>query len=294
MSGPGVLRPPVRPIPEYRADAGLTAVYEDLKRTLGVPWVGVVVQALAHYRPFFEHAYAQLRPTLESQYFERVTAELRLFAWQEMSERFRIAGQSSALRAECGYSERELAQIADVLGAFEYGNPKYFVIATAALEGLTSGDTLGGVPPRDPADLLPRPPVTAAAPTPTMLEEHHVDGSLRVLYDDIKSTLDLPFVNSDYKAMARWPTYLGHAWRALKPVLDTEPYRDVRLRLDERCAAAVRDLPFPYRCGPEELRGAGMSREEIAELTDVARLFQSLLSGLILNVTHFRLGLGDS
>lgn len=51
-----LLRPPgevtVRPVPEHLADAELTKVYQDLKATLAVPWVGVITQAVAHYRPF--------------------------------------------------------------------------------------------------------------------------------------------------------------------------------------------------------------------------------------------------
>ena len=50
-------RPPgdviVRAIPEHRADDELSRAYRDLKITLGVPWVGVITQALAYYRPLF-------------------------------------------------------------------------------------------------------------------------------------------------------------------------------------------------------------------------------------------------
>jgi hypothetical protein len=283
--------PPVRPIAEHRADAELAMTYEDVKRTLGVPWVGVVVQALAYYRPFFDRAYSQIRPALMSQYFERTCTELRLLCWQDMVDRFSIADQSTALRDTAGYSERELDEIRQLLDTFNYGNPKYFLLITAVNEALLSEESIGGVRPADSGDLLPRPPVRASSAIPAMLEEHHVGGDLRELYDDMKSALGLPFVNSDYKAMARWPTYLERAWQELKPALDTEPYRQVRQKLNDRCVLAARALPYPYRLGRGDLRALGMADSEIDELMDVVRLFQWLLSGLILNVTHFTIAM---
>jgi len=283
--------PSVRPIPEHAADPDLHVVYDDVKRRLGVPWVGVVVQAFAHYRRFFDHAYAQLRPALGSHYVERVATDLRLLSWQTVTERFTVTDQAATLRDDVGYSERELAEIRTLLDVFDYGNPKYFLLATIVKAGLAGGDTIGGVRPADPADLLPRSPVTAATVTPVMLEQHHVDGSLRELYDDMKSGLGLPFVNSDYKAMARWPTYLRLAWEQLKPILDTEPYLAARQALNDRCTTAARELPYPYRLGRAELADLGMAAGEIDELADVVSLFQSLLSGLIANVTHFKIAM---
>ena len=41
--------PTIYPVPEYAADAELSAVYERTKSGLGVPWMGVVAMAFAHY-----------------------------------------------------------------------------------------------------------------------------------------------------------------------------------------------------------------------------------------------------
>jgi hypothetical protein len=283
--------PPLRPIAEHRADPELAAIYEDVKRSLGVPWVGVVVQALAYYRPFFIQAYSAIRPTLVSQYFERTSTELRFLAWQGAIERFSVTDHATMLRDTFGYSERELEEIRQLLDVFDYGNPKYFLLATAVREALTGGEPIGAGQAPNPWDLLPRPPVRASSGVPRMLEEHHVDGSLRQLYDDMKSTLGLPFVNSDYKAMARWPTYLGHAWHALKPVIDTDRYVDLRQALNDRCVAAAQEVPHSYRLGRGDLQALGMSTSEIDELVQVIRLFQWLLSGLILNVTYFKIAM---
>ena len=38
-----------------------------------------------------------------------------------------------------------------------------------------------------------------------LMEYHHVDEPTPAVYEDIKTILQLPFVNTDYRAFARWP-----------------------------------------------------------------------------------------
>ena len=41
----------------------------------------------------------------------------------------------------------------------------------------------------------------------TLMEVHHGDAPTATVYADIRATLDLPVVNTDYRALARWPSY---------------------------------------------------------------------------------------
>jgi hypothetical protein len=43
------------------------------------------------------------------------------------------------------------------------------------------------------------------------MEPHHAERQLQTLYDDLKSTIGLPFLNTDYRALARWPSYFDVA-----------------------------------------------------------------------------------
>lgn len=282
--------PRLRPVAEHQADAELAETYADVKRTLGVPWVGVVVQAFAHYRSWFDRWWASLRPMFAAHYTERAAADLRLLAWRGVAEHFEVTDQAAVLRDSAGYSDRELDEIRGVLDVFDYGNPKYFLLASAAKAALMDAGPREDLPPLDLSEVLPRSPVMMPL-VPAMLEEHHVSGSLRELYAEMKSALGLPFVNSDYKAMARWPTYLEVAWADLKPALVDERYAELRDRLNEHCLDAARRLTGRVPTHRGELRALGMPEAEIDELFQVVRLFQWLLSGLILNVTHFRIGL---
>lgn len=282
----------VRPIPEHRADAALGAIYRDLKATFGVPWVGVITQAVAYYRPFFAAAWRSFVPSARTHFFERVSDEMRLSAWERVDESFVIADQTGRLR-DIGYSEREIEQIREVLDIFDYGNPKYLIFATAIKEGLLTGHAFGGAQ-GDRRDRMPRSPIYQLDPIPVMVEEHHASGGLSDIYADIKRTLQLPFINSDYKAMARWPSYLEQAWLALKPCIDTPAYEAVRLDLHRQALAAVDNLPVVYRMSREDALQAGLAAAEVDELVRVISLFQWLLSGLVLNVTHFKLAMNKS
>lgn len=281
--------PPVRPVPEHRADASLSVTYQDVKSVLGVPWVGVVLQALAHYRTFFDQAWTQLRPSMAAHFTERVGTDLRLLCWQQMRDRLTIPDQATPLREKLGYAEREIEEIRALLDVFDYGNPKYFLIATVLDQAFAGEQPIGASRP-DPVEELPRSPVQSVG-TATMLEEHHVGADVGAVYADIKATLGLPFVNSDYKAMARWPSYLALAWEALKPNVDSEPYQQARQALQDACVLAAHEIPHRYELHRGAMGEVGLGPSQLDELVEVTRLFQWLLSGLMLNVTFFKVAL---
>lgn len=140
---------------------------------------------------------------------------------------------------------------------------------------------------------MPRAPIYQIDPIPVMVEEHHALGGLKTVYEDIKATLGLPFVNSDYKAMGRWPSYLALAWGDLKPSIDSDPYTLIRQAIHEQALAAVEGLPHAYLVDRAEAIAVGLTDEQVDELMKVIGLFQWLLSGLILNVTYFKLAATD-
>lgn len=277
----------VRPVPEHRADAGLKPVYQNLKATFGVPWVGVITQAVAHYRPFFIEAWRQFQPSAASHFFESHCGAIRLSAWEQVGSSFDIPPLDARLQ-RIGYSDTELSQIRAMLDIFDYGNPKYLLLATAIQQGICEDRSLGGGIASSKWDSLPRSPIYQIDPIPVMVEEHHALGDLKSVYEDIKSTLGLPFVNSDYKAMGRWPSYLELAWQDLKPAIDSEPYARIRQDIHMQALIAVDGLPNRYFLDKARAIALGMPEDDVFELMRVITLFQWLLSGLILNVTWFK------
>jgi hypothetical protein len=108
------------------------------------------------------------------------------------------------------------------------------------------------------------------------------------MYDDIKATLGLPFVNTDYRALARWPSYFHRAWVDLKTVVDGAAYEAIVLGVHERAVAAARSLPNPNGLTSAALRAAAEADAPLEEVLAMCRLFQWLLPGLVVNVAFFR------
>ena len=57
-----------------------------------------------------------------------------------------------------------------------------------------------------------------------MEDEDCDDPHIETIFVDIKDTLSLPSVNSDYRTLALWPDYLSLAWQRLKPLTQSSAY----------------------------------------------------------------------
>jgi hypothetical protein len=192
--------PAIHPLPEYLASGQRGAWYEDTKRVLQVPWMGVVTMAYSHYPNFFGELWRGLKPLCESRPFVEAFLELREFV------------------------EVETAQL----------NP-------------------------------------------------------RAVYEDVKQRLKLPFVNTDYRAFARWPSYFALAWNDLRESVVTEAHEAVCQACHERVAKlAAEELPNPGGLSSEALRRAAEADGSLDEVIHMCRLFQWLLPGLITNVAFLR------
>lgn len=281
--------PKVRLVPEYSASGELKTQYEDVKQVLQVPWMGVVTMAFAHYRRFFEVLWQGIRPVCRSVPFVESALRLRAVAEQRAGKL-----EPPAIRprlAELGYAERELADIGSIVEVFSHGNQPYLLIATIArllLEGeeMSSGTGAPVFSGRHAPD--------ADVPL-VLMEPHHADEPTRAVYQDVRATIGLPFVNTDYRALARWPSYFALAWSDIRPVLQRPDYEGACQAVhDEAISSVTGSLPNPGALRSEALREAAQADGEVDEILDVCRLFQWLLPGLIVNVAFFRHALAKS
>ncbi len=77
--------PAIHPVPEYAASGPLAAVYDRTKRGLGVPWMGVVAMAFAHYPQFYDRLWSAMEPVVASEAFVSACRDLRFAAESEAS-----------------------------------------------------------------------------------------------------------------------------------------------------------------------------------------------------------------
>lgn len=279
--------PPIHPVPEALAEGARRAAYEDTKAVLGVPWMGVVTMAFSHYPTFWETLWQGLRPMCLTAEFATARAALRAVAEAE-AQHLAPAPLGEALAAR-GYAPRERAEIAALIEVFSDGNMPYVLIATLArllLEGGSFGSAGGAgtpvaAPVRAPGRLV-------------LLEPHHAEPATGALYADIRARLGLPFVNTDYRALARWPSYFRLAWEGLRPHPGSPAHDAAQARIHAEALRLARDLPNPAGLTAERLHAASRADADPAEVLAVVRLFHWLLPGLLLNVAFFRAQLEPS
>ena len=274
--------PTVRPVHEYVASGVTDEIYRDIKAALQVPWVGVLMLAYARYPTFFECLWRGLKPIVESRAFIDEAAGIRDFV-ERSAATFAPAPLSAPL-ADMGYAVRELDQIRAIIEAFSHGNFPYMMIAAIARLLIEDGALAGG----GPTAIAGGHHAPDGAVQFVMIEEHHGQAALRELYADIKATVGLPFVNSDYRGLARWPSYFEMAWRDLKPHVGSPEYEALCQEIHARVFAALDRLPNPNPLDAASLRAAAETDAPLDEIRDVCRLFQYLLPGLTVNVAHFR------
>ncbi len=283
--------PSIHPVPEYQVDGERRRFYEEMKAALQVPWMGVVTMAYAHYPTFFRVLWQGLQPVVADPSFARHGAALR--AVVEGAAPALVQRNLLAPLKALGYAPREIDQIRQVLGIFAHGNHPYLLIATLVRLLLEGQDA---VP--DPGLALPavEPPRALDVQAPLVLmEAHHADAPTRAIYEDIKQTLGLPFVNTDYRALARWPSYFALAWAELKPALATAAYPALCESVHREAVSRVsRQLPVPASLSAKALQEAARADAPLDEVLRVARLFQWLLPGLVTNVAVLQAQLLDA
>ena len=272
--------PAIHPVPEFAVSGSRAAVYERTKTGLGVPWMGVVAMAFAHYPQFYDNLWSAMEPITGTKAFEKACRSLRDVAERE-AEALEPSPLVSQLSAH-GYGAQEIEDIRACNEIFSGGNMPYILMATLA-RYLLEGNAWPG--DRDLTRVTsPRPNY----PKPPLMEAHHVSNDLAALYDDLRAALGLPFVNTDYRAFARWPSYFTMAWQDLSPRLSEAVYATRVERVHQAAVDLVVSLPNPTGLTPGALRDAAISDTSFEEVLSVVRLFQWLLPGLAVNVAFFR------
>ena len=186
--------PAIHPLPEYLAEGRRKAWYEDMKRVLQLPWMGVVTMAYSHYPTFYETLWQGVRALCASRPFVEAFLANRAFVESEVSK---LAPPPIGDRlAALGCAPREIEAIRQIVEVFSHGNQPYLVLATLVRYLLEAGDMAGPIDPNAAPPYAGRHAPAFDVPF-ILMEAHHADQPTREVYDDIKRVLKLPFVNTD-------------------------------------------------------------------------------------------------
>jgi hypothetical protein len=124
-----------------------------------------------------------------------------------------------------------------------------------------------------------------------LVDEENASAQVRHRYEEIRRVLELPYVNAEYAAMARFPDFLNLYWEFLKSELQSPLYQECQYGIRETAWSLSRELPGPLELPIEQLTDAGMKQEDIASVTRILDLFVRNLGGLVMNVAIAKIAL---
>jgi len=264
-------------ISETEAEGEVERAFHEIRQTLRVSGINLNFRTWAGYQKFFPVMWDAMRPNAETRAFETAADRVRAEAVR-IAERLGKLDAATSLRL----GESQSYQIRRALDLYHYINPKLLVLTSAvslALDGERTGGATGSV------ELIERGAPTQMYPMEMVAEEPE-DTRLRELFEDIKQTLSLSTINSDYRTLALWPDYLAAGWRALKPITKSEEYKQASEQLRKMAGEVAQTLPYGVPLSRERVEELGEDADEIIETT---RKFEHILPSLIINIALFEL-----
>jgi hypothetical protein len=268
----GLGRP--KQVEEYEAAGEIERIYHEIRETLRVTEVNLNFRIWARYEKFFPVMWEAVRPGVEARLFENAADRLRAEAVY-IAERWARPGITS--RVPSGESQRYHIQAALML--YHYINPKLLLI-TSSIKVALDGEPIRQASVSSPLELITRGAPAKMYPM-EMVAEKPQDKCLRDLFDNIKQTLSLSSINSDYRTLALWPNYLAAAWAWLKPIAKGEEYRQASGSLRDSARLLARSLPYPISLSYERMKDLG---EDIGEVVKTTDQFEAILPSLIINI----------
>jgi hypothetical protein len=238
-------RPEVMP---DQADERIRPVYEEIQRTLRVPFVNLIFRTLANDPDYLVPAWKQLAPVLRTRAFEHAADELRAAALLEP-----VPDSSGVEWEETGPLEKVRA----FNDTIHYVLPKLLLVATAWEEGEFGGGD--GDRSEIPLGVVPG---TDKAP---MVSSEGASGRVQWLLEREKRAHGHPLVSSYYRILANWPDFLEAAWTRIEPLVGSGGYRERKEALAQLATRIVQRLP-----AAGEIRGAART-PEISELLGAFR-----------------------
>lgn len=116
-----------------------------------------------------------------------------------------------------------------------------------------------------------------------LMEESQASGKVKAIFEEIKATLEIPFVPQLFRALGTKPDHLEAIWVQVKGLFGSGSL-DVKTKmLVALSIAAAQRSPYFVAIHSIVLKRLGATDEEIAELLEVASLataLNTLVSGL--------------
>jgi len=227
---------PVTAITEDQASGEIAQLYEDIRRSLGVPVVNLIWRHLATIPGALPWAWNSLKPLYASGAITNAAVSLRSSLRPESN-----LGISSSTLKSVSLSSDDLRSITVVLNSYERSNSLNLIALNALLAKIDGVEdhTQDGLAQVTADDGL------VHGEMPELLVLSNMEASVRELVEDLSrigGRSDI--LPSMYRHLAHWPQYLGLLHVLLKTI-ETESGLESQIvnTIEETRAAAVQLLP---------------------------------------------------
>jgi hypothetical protein len=236
----------LREVPEAEATGSVAAVYEDIRRVLGLPIVNLIYRHLATRPDLLEETWAALRPNLSSIAAEAAAAEL-----VSGSAPPRVAPIPGRALAAAGFAPSEAALARATLDVYARANSRNLLGMVALLEGCRGrGDGAEAAGPASSEPILP------------MIDLASVPPAAAALLDEMSLALvgdaDPRIVPSLLRHFAHDSCLLALLWTAARPAVARGGVSARAGAVARRARALARGLPYPV---------APLAEEEVRTIT---------------------------
>ncbi len=235
---------------EEHAEGDLKGIFEDIKKSMRVPFVPLAFGLLAQEPDYLRVAWRQIHTNVQTTYFENRADDIRRLAVMSVAD---MATVRTPVVSE---------DIVGVLRTLHYVTPKV-LLTIDALRAALSGQVprvvmLSAAERRQIPDRIPPEMVK-----PALVDAATTDPRLRAVFDAIRSASALGRVSAEYRAVAAWPDYLEGWWAAVSERRTLPEYRRAVREVKWMADEAVLGLPFRVEATSHTLRHAGLTESQI-------------------------------
>lgn len=265
-----------------QAPPDIQACFNDIQDTLGIPWIPANWRAYAMYPSVLQLFWERLKPVTQTESFLEDAITITEQVYRDINDWYQPGYQIDIDEAQRRQIQREL-------NAFTFGNPQ-LLIQQIALSRALAGDVVGedGNPDRRRG-----PNAYRHLEIQLMGEQsaQQLSAEMQQVYRDIKQTLGVPIVNSDYQALARWSAFFLAAWEDIKRWRDRPEYQLLRQGVMQRAEEAANRLHPVVVIGEAEVRDRLENPEDFEQIQQTVQMFKQVLPELIIQDALFHVGL---
>ena len=266
------------------APAEIQAGLSEIQSTLGIPWTPASWRAYAMYPSVMQLFWERLKPATQTESFLESAIAITERIYRDTSDWYQPGYQIDM-------DEAQRHQIQRVLNAFTFGNPQ-LLIQQIALSRTLAGEVVG-----QEGNGNARRGANSYQHTEIQLigeqSVREMSAQMQQVYRDIKQTMGVPIVNSDYQALARWSPFFLAAWEDIKRWRERPEYQLLKEDIVRRAEQAASRLRPAVAIGEREVRDLLNNPEDFEQIQQTVEMFKDILPELIVQDALFHMGLAN-